>query len=65
MDGGYYLLGMSYFEPSLFEGIAWSTDSVFPDTMKIIDGLGKTCGLVPELSDIDFEEDWERWGWEL
>jgi rSAM/selenodomain-associated transferase 1 len=65
MDGGYYLVGMSYFEPSLFENITWSTDSVFPDTMKVIEGLGKTCGLLPELSDIDFEEDWERWGWEI
>ncbi len=65
MDGGYYLLGMSYFEPRVFNDIAWSTDAVFPDTMKVIEGLGKTCGLLPELSDIDFEEDWERWGWEL
>jgi len=65
MDGGYYLLGMSYFESRLFENIEWSTSSVFPDTIKIIEGQQKNYALLPELSDIDFEEDWEKWGWEL
>ena len=65
MDGGYYLLGMRSFEPAVFDDMEWSTESVFSDTVKTIEGLGKTYGLLPELSDIDFEEDWEKWGWEL
>lgn len=65
MDGGYYLLGMRSFEAAVFENIAWSTASVFPDTVKIIENLGKTYTLLPELSDIDYEEDWEKWGWDL
>jgi uncharacterized protein len=65
MDGGYYLLGMRQFESTVFDNIAWSTESVFSDTVKIIERLGKTYALLPELSDIDVEEDWECWGWEL
>lgn len=65
MDGGYYLLGMRSFEPSVFDNIEWSTESVFEDTVKAIEKLGKTYTLVEELSDIDYEEDWKRYGWEL
>ena len=63
VDGGYYLLGMKTFEPSVFEHIQWSTDQVFPQTKLNIKKLKKTVGLLPELSDIDREKDWKRWGW--
>jgi hypothetical protein len=33
-DGGYYLIGLSKFHPELFEGISWSTGSVFSETVK-------------------------------
>lgn len=65
IDGGYYLIGMRQFSPEVFQDIEWSTEAVFPDTIKQIEGLGKTYGLLPELSDIDFEEDWEKYGWEI
>lgn len=65
IDGGYYLIGMRQFAPEVFQNIEWSTEAVFPDTVKKIEGLGKTFGLLPELSDIDFEEDWEKYGWEI
>ena len=32
-DGGYYLLGMSRWYPKLFEGIDWSTSSVYQQTI--------------------------------
>lgn len=64
-DGGYYLLGMREVTPSLFENIAWSTDQVFSTTMARIRQLGKACYRLPELSDIDYLEDWEKYGWEL
>jgi len=59
-DGGYYLLGMRTFEPSVFEGIAWSTESVRTATLEKISLLGKTCALLPELSDVDTEADWRK-----
>ena len=65
MDGGYYLLGMNQFSPEVFRDIEWSTDSVFPTTIERIEGLGKTYHLLPTLSDIDYEEDWVKYGWEL
>jgi len=62
-DGGYYLLGMSAYEPAVFQGVEWSTPEVFRQTMGIIEGLGKTCHQLPILPDIDYEEDWLKHGW--
>lgn len=64
-DGGYYLLGMNAFEPAVFEGIEWSTATVFSQTMEAIARLGKTCHQLPVLPDIDYEEDWIKHGWEI
>lgn len=64
-DGGYYLLGMKQFEPSVFDDIQWSTDEVFPKTIERIQTLNAAYHLAPQLSDIDFEEDWEKYGWAL
>ena len=64
-DGGYYLLGMNKFEPSVFENIEWSTESVFATTLSRMKELGKECYLLPKLSDIDYEEDWVKYGWEV
>lgn len=65
LDGGYYLLGMRSFFPEVFEKIAWSTVEVFPATLERIKALGKTHALLPTLSDIDYEEDWAKYGWAL
>lgn len=64
-DGGYYLLGMTAPEPSLFLDIEWSTDKVLPTTLARIQSLGKSYYLLPELSDIDYEEDWAQYGWKI
>ena len=64
-DGGYYLLGMNQFQPTLFQDIAWSTAEVFPTTLKRIKDLNATYHLLPVLSDIDYEADWQRDGWDL
>jgi len=60
-DGGYYLLGMKQLAPSLFEGIEWSTETVRAVTLEKIQKLGETCFLLPELSDIDTEADYESY----
>ncbi|MFK7947549.1 MAG: TIGR04282 family arsenosugar biosynthesis glycosyltransferase [Saprospiraceae bacterium] len=62
-DGGYYLIGMTQFSPEIFQNIAWSTEDVFPQTINIITNKNKTYALLPTLSDIDYEEDWIKYGW--
>ncbi len=65
MDGGYYLLGMTKFTPELFQEMPWSTDQVAAITRQKITALGHTYHLLPELSDIDYAEDWEEYGWDI
>ncbi|MEM9991254.1 MAG: TIGR04282 family arsenosugar biosynthesis glycosyltransferase [Bacteroidota bacterium] len=62
-DGGYYLLGMHQFTPSLFENIPWSTSQVLPKTIQKIAALQQDYFLLPTLSDIDYETDWNQHGW--
>lgn len=57
-DGGYYLIGMRAFEPLVFRDIEWSTETVRAKTLEKIDSLGKSCALLPMLTDVDTEEDW-------
>jgi len=56
-DGGYYLLGMKEMKPALFRNKAWSTSSVFADTLNDAKDLGLSYSLLPELSDIDRAQD--------
>lgn len=59
-DGGYYLLGMNLFTPSVFEKVNWSTEHVFEQTLENIKSQGSTFRLLPTLHDIDTEADWIR-----
>ena len=59
-DGGYYLIGLKRSIPSLFEGIDWSTSRVLRQTLDQARQLGLTWRLLPELTDVDEEEDWNR-----
>lgn len=52
-DGGYALLGLTRFHPSLFTGIAWSTDTVANDTVARIHALGWSLRTCETLRDID------------
>jgi uncharacterized protein len=61
VDGGYYLLGMRQLHEELFEKVEWSTNSVSEKTLKIIRGQGLTYSLLPELRDIDEEQDWQMY----
>ena len=56
---------MNSFESSVFENIEWSTETVFPKTLLRMASLGKRCYFMPQLSDIDYEEDWKKYGWEI
>lgn len=57
-DGGYYLLGMRRLHTELFEGIAWSSDSVCAETLRRAEAAGLRCALLDPLSDIDSMEDY-------
>jgi uncharacterized protein len=50
-DGGYYLIGMRRLHRDLFEGIAWSTSSVFADTVAKLGA--RSLHVLPEWYDID------------
>lgn len=54
-DGGYYLLGMTIFDESLFINKKWSTDSVFKDSMANIST--KKVKVLEPKNDVDEYED--------
>jgi uncharacterized protein len=62
-DGGYYLLGFGQNNVNdfLFKNMDWSTDKVLPTTLKRIEENGKTVFLLPELTDVDEEKDWNQY----
>ena len=59
-DGGYYLIGMKRLQPVLFEGIAWSTERVIPQTIAACRSLGLQVHEVPEWYDVDVVTDLDR-----
>lgn len=65
LDGGYYLLGMKTVHPTLFENMVWSTPSVFAETVQRMQQAGLSWAELPRLSDIDYKEDWDRYGWPI
>jgi rSAM/selenodomain-associated transferase 1 len=52
-DGGYALLGLRRFDPSLFEGIAWSTSTVAAETIGRIEALDWSLHVGETLHDVD------------
>jgi hypothetical protein len=56
-DGGYALLGLARFDPSIFSGIEWSTSSVARVTMARIAALGWSLHIGETLQDVDEPRD--------
>lgn len=56
-DGGYYLMGMTDFHPTLFAQKAWSTPLVYSQTLQDIEALNLTWQALETLHDIDTYED--------
>lgn len=52
-DGGYALLGLRRFDPSIFEGIDWSTPVVAAQTIARIEALGWSLCVGDMLRDVD------------
>jgi len=55
-DGGYWLIGLNY-PVDLFEGIKWSTDTVFGQTLALAKEQGLRVKILTPLTDIDTAED--------
>lgn len=56
-DGGYYLLGLNKLIPEFFINKAWSTATVFADTIKDATALHISFHQLTVLNDIDDEKD--------
>jgi len=65
-DGGYWLIGLNH-HVDLFEGIQWSTDAVFRQTIILAKKQGLRTKTLTPLIDIDTKEDLNQVlpGWSL
>jgi uncharacterized protein len=63
-DGGYYLLALRAPQPSLFEGIAWSTPAVLPATLDRAARARLRVHTLPLMTDLDtlddLRDEWPR-----
>ena len=59
-DGGYALLGLTKYDRSIFNGIAWSSASVAAETIARVEALGWVLHVGEPLRDIDEPEDLEH-----
>ena len=59
VDGGYYLIGFKdkTFLSRAFEKIPWSTETVFDETMKVLENQKLTVHTLQPLRDIDTAKD--------
>lgn len=56
-DGGFYCIGVSGPHIDMFRGIEWSTPTVFRRTLENCEKLQLHVGILPELLDVDTQED--------
>ncbi len=59
LDGGYYLIGFNArtFLPGAFDGIPWSTEAVFSDTMRVLERSSLTVHQLLPWRDVDTLDD--------
>jgi len=62
IDGGYYLIGLrkNAVTKNLFQGITWSTENVYEETLKKIEEEKITCYSLPHWGDVDTLDDLKR-----
>lgn len=56
-DGGYTLLGLNQFDPTVFANITWSTNTVASETHQRLAQLGWRTHHLPMMHDIDEPDD--------
>ena len=59
-DGGYVLIGLTRYDPRLFENIAWGSAAVLEQTRARLERLGWNYAELVPLWDVDRPEDLER-----
>jgi len=59
-DGGYYLVGMQRPHLGIFQGIAWSTEQVFTQTLERAEALGLSVGVTSAWYDVDTSADLQQ-----
>jgi rSAM/selenodomain-associated transferase 1 len=59
-DGGYVLMGLRRFAPSLFEGVPWGTEKVLMETRRRLRNLGWAWHEMTVRWDVDRPEDVKR-----
>jgi rSAM/selenodomain-associated transferase 1 len=54
-DGGYYLIGFSkaHFLPKAFDGISWSTENVFQQTIDVLEKHSSNIHILLQWFDVD------------
>jgi len=60
-DGGYFLLGYRAPSSFAFEGMEWSTRTVFEETLRRFAARGIAPAILPELTDVDTAQDLANW----
>ncbi len=60
-DGGYVLIGMSRPHACLFGDMAWSTPTVFAETLRRAATAGLSSVVLGKLWDVDDGAGWQRW----
>ena len=61
-DGGYVAIGLKAPQPLLFQNIAWSSDSVFEDTLNAAKSADLSVWIGETFTDVDTLEDWSASG---
>lgn len=61
-DGGYYLIGMKTYHPTLFGDLPWSQKNLLKESVSTLSKDTKVH-LLECLSDIDYLEDWNKVPW--
>jgi rSAM/selenodomain-associated transferase 1 len=59
-DGGYWLLGLSAPHRELFQEIAWSSSTVFRETLARAGKASLEVQVLRELADVDSADDWKK-----
>jgi glycosyltransferase A (GT-A) superfamily protein (DUF2064 family) len=59
-DGGYGVIAAATCDDALFRAMPWSTETVFAETVRRLETLGRAWVRLPELFDIDGPEDLPR-----
>jgi len=61
LDGGYYLLGLSFVVEALFQEMPWSTEQVLDISLAKCETNDLSVALLEPLEDIDEVDSWERY----